>query len=168
MKSTLVSIYQKTAFNQNYYYPLALHYLKAYANKESGDGITIAVKNYSIDMAPNLIIHDLLKDSPDVIAFSCYIWNTEKILALSDMLKKLNPAVKIVLGGPEVTATADIILTENEWVDVIVLGEGEQTFAELLRYYLNNDLRIEEIKGISYRANGKIQSNQPLTASLII
>jgi radical SAM superfamily enzyme YgiQ (UPF0313 family) len=161
MKSTLVSIYQKTAFNQNYYYPLALHYLKAYANKESGDGITIAVKNYSIDMAPNLIIHDLLKDSPDVIAFSCYIWNTEKILALSDMLKKLNPAVKIVLGGPEVTATADIILTENEWVDVIVLGEGEQTFAELLRYYLNNDLRIEEIKGISYRANGKIQSNQP-------
>ena len=54
MKSTLVSIYQKTAFNQNYYFPLALHYLKAYANKELGDGVAVAVKNYSIDKLTGL------------------------------------------------------------------------------------------------------------------
>ena len=168
MKLTLVSVYQKTAFNRNYYYPLSLHYLKAYANKELGDDITIAVKNYSIGEAPNQIVYDLLKDSPDVIGFSCYIWNTNKILGISYLLKKLNPALKIVLGGPQVTAIADIILTENEWVDVIVRGEGEQTFSELLKYYSNTDLRIEEIKGINYRANGKIQSNQsrPLIENL--
>ncbi len=168
MKSILVSIYQATRFNPNYYYPLSLHYLKAYAIKELTDGITIAIQNYNIEEAPNHIIYDLLKDSPDVIGFSCYIWNIQKILGIAHLLKRLNPAVKIVLGGPQVTATADIILTENEWVDVIVRGEGEQTFAELLKYYLNNDLRIEEIQGISYRANGKIQSNQsrPLIINL--
>jgi radical SAM superfamily enzyme YgiQ (UPF0313 family) len=160
MKSILVSIYQTTRFNPNYYYPLSLHYLKTYANKELADDITIEIKNYSIEEAPNHIIYDLLEDNPDVIGFSCYIWNIQKILGICHLLKKLNPAVKIVLGGPQVTATADIILTENEWVDVIVRGEGEQTFAELLKYYVTNNLRIEEIKGISYRANGKIQSNQ--------
>jgi len=161
MKSTLVSIYQATRFNPNYYYPLSLHYLKAYANKELADDVTISINNYNIEEAPNHIIYDLLKDSPDVIAFSCYIWNTQKILGITHLLKKLNPTLKIVLGGPQVTATAETILAENESVDVIVRGEGEQTFAELLKYYLNNNLGIEEITGISYKADGKVHSNQP-------
>ncbi len=168
MKSTLVSIYKTTRFNPNYYYPLSLHYLKAYANKELANSAAITIKNYNIEEAPNHIVYDLLKDSPDVIGFSCYIWNIQKILGIADLLKKLNPAVKIVLGGPQVTATADKILAENAWVDVIVRGEGEQTFAELLKHYLHNDLGLEEIKGISYRADGKIRSNQarPLIGNL--
>lgn len=168
MKSILVSIYKVTHINANYYFPLSLHYLKAYAHKELADNITIALKNYSIEEDSNLIIYDLLKDSPDVIGFSCYVWNTKEILEISNLLKKLNPALKIVLGGPQVTQTADSILTVNECVDVIVRGEGEQTFAELLKHYLYGDIRIEEIKGISYRTNGKIQSNQsrPLIENL--
>ena len=160
MKVALVSIHRTTRFNPNYYYPLSLYYLKAYANKELADGVEIAIKDYSSEEASNLIIYDLLKDSPDVIGFSCYIWNVQKVLGLTHLLKKLNPALKIVLGGPQVTPIADAVLTENEWVDVIVRGEGEQTFAELLKYYLHDHLKIEEIEGISYRADGKIQSNQ--------
>jgi radical SAM superfamily enzyme YgiQ (UPF0313 family) len=168
LKSTLVSIQQATRFNPNYYYPLSLHYLKAYANKVLTDNITISIKDYSIEEAPNHIIYDLLKDTPDVIGFSCYIWNIQKILGITYLLKKLHPAVKIVLGGPQVTATANTILTENECVDVIVQGEGEQTFAEVLKYYGSKDLRIEAIKGISYRAHGKVQSNpaRPLIENL--
>jgi len=168
LKSTLVSIQQATRFNPNYYYPLSLHYLKAYANKALTDGISISIKDYSIEEAPNHIIYDLLKDSPDVIGFSSYIWNIQKVLGISHLLKKLHPTVKIVLGGPQVTATADAILTENEWVDVVVQGEGEQTFAELLKYYRDNNFGIEEIQGISYRTHGKIQSNpaRPLLENL--
>lgn len=161
MKAILVSIYKTTPFNPNYYYPLSLHYLKAYAHKDLAEDITISINNYDISEATSQIIYDLLKDSPDVIGFSCYIWNTEKTLEVSHLLKKLNPAVKIVLGGPQVTPAADLILTENECIDVIVRGEGEQTFAQLLRHYLHNDLEIEEIKGISYRSDGKIHSNPP-------
>ncbi len=161
MKITLVSLYSKTAFNQNYYSPLALQYLEAYANKELAGAVTIAVKKYTIQEAPNQIVYDLLKDRPDVIGFSCYIWNTNKILGLAYLLKKLNPALKIVLGGPQVTAKADITLIENEWVDVIVRGEGEQTFAELLKYYVHNDRRMEEITGITYRADAEVKSNEP-------
>ena len=168
MKAILVSFYRTTDFNPNYYYPLSLHYLKAYANKELADDITVAIKDYSVEEDSSHVVCDLLKDSPDVIGFSCYVWNTKEILEISNLLKKLNPVVKIVLGGPQVTYTADIVLTENEWIDVIVRGEGEQTFAELLKHYLNSDLRIEEIKGISYRTNGKIQSNEsrPLIKNL--
>ena len=161
MKVILISIYQATPINPTYYYPLSLHYLKAYAHKDLADGVTIAIKNYTIELQSNLIIQELLKDSPDVIGFTCYVWNTKKVLELSHLLKKLQPALKIVLGGPQVTATANSILSDNEWVDVIVRGEGEQTFAELLKYYSNNDLGLEAIKGISYRAGGKIHSNPP-------
>jgi len=168
MKAILVSFYRTTDFNPNYYYPLSLHYLKAYANKELADDITISIKDYSVEEDSSHVVYDLLKDSPDLIGFSCYVWNTKEILLISNLLKKLSPAVKIVLGGPQVTYTADSVLTENEWVDVIVRGEGEQTFAELLKYYLNYGPAIEEIKGISHRTNGKIQSNEsrPLIKNL--
>jgi radical SAM superfamily enzyme YgiQ (UPF0313 family) len=168
MKSILVMFYQTTDFNPNYYYPLSLHYLKAYANKKLADDIDISIKNYSVDEDSNYVINDLLRDNPDVVGFSCYVWNIKQVLETSHLLKKLNPAVKIVLGGPQVTPTADSILTENEGVDVIVRGEGEETFAELLKHYLYNELRIEEIEGISFRADGKIQSNQlrPLIKNL--
>lgn len=168
MKSILVSFHQTTDFNPNYYYPLPLHFLKAYAYKELADDITIAIKDYSVEEDSNHVVCDLLNDRPDVIGFSCYVWNTKEILEIAHLLKRLHPAVKIILGGPQVTHTADIVLTENECVDVIVRGEGEQTFAELLKYYVHNDLKIEEIKGISYRTNGKIQSNEsrPLIKNL--
>ncbi|MBJ6727313.1 B12-binding domain-containing radical SAM protein [Geomesophilobacter sediminis] len=161
MKSILVSIYQTTGFNQNYYYPLSLHYLKAYAKKELGDDVDISIENYNTVEASNHIIHDLLRRNPDVIAFSCYIWNIKKILGITHLLKGLNPALKIVLGGPQVTSTPDSILTENQSVDVIVRGEGEQTFAELLKHYVKDEPAIEEVRGISYRVDGEIRTNPP-------
>ena len=83
------------------------------------------------------------------------------------IVKTIYPHVKIVLGGPEVGPISSKYLKENPFIDVIVKEEGEVTFAELLKYYLGKG-RLEQIQGISYRANGQVFENpdRPLIEEL--
>jgi radical SAM superfamily enzyme YgiQ (UPF0313 family) len=84
----------------------------------------------------------------------------DKILELSRLLKQLDPHTKIILGGPEVGPIAHKCMTENPAVDVVVMGEGEATFQELLRSYLDHGKPMASVKGITYRQNGKILSTE--------
>ena len=63
----------------------------------------------------------------DVVCFSCYIWNIEQTLEVCNRLKKLNPSVKILLGGPEVSYEWEEVITHPS-VDYLILGEGEILF----------------------------------------
>jgi len=72
--------------------------------------------------------------SYDVIAFSCYIWNITPILEVARCLKALNPAIKILLGGPEVSYEYDDFIALPE-VDFIIVGEGEIPFSLFLDHY---------------------------------
>jgi radical SAM superfamily enzyme YgiQ (UPF0313 family) len=68
-----------------------------------------------------------------VIGFSCYLWNIEKTLDVCRRLKRINPRLSIVLGGPEVSPRAQEILAREPAIDIVVKGEGEEAFAELIR-----------------------------------
>ncbi len=70
----------------------------------------------------------------DVVAFSCYIWNISQTLAVARELKALNPHIKILLGGPEVSYDIDVFLNRPE-VDFIITGEGEIPFGQFLDQY---------------------------------
>mgnify|MGYP001369111790 FL=1 len=72
----------------------------------------------------------------DVVCFSCYIWNIEQTLDVCNRLKKLNPSVKILLGGPEVSYEWEEVITHPS-VDYIILGEGEIPFQEFVTNYPN-------------------------------
>jgi radical SAM superfamily enzyme YgiQ (UPF0313 family) len=76
----------------------------------------------------------------DVVAFSCYIWNITQTLDVCQRLKALHPAVKILLGGPEVSYEYESVIARQE-VDYIVVGEGEAVFRNFL-------LRFPEVHGI--------------------
>jgi radical SAM superfamily enzyme YgiQ (UPF0313 family) len=145
---------------------LAVHYLKEYArfsfDKYSrGDEsleVEIKVKEYTINQQFNQILEDIYKGKPDLIGFSCYIWNISIIKQLVVELKKVLPNTKIWLGGPEVSYNSMELMKEYPEISGVITGEGEVAFARLLK----GD-SLEEISGIVYRnGEGYIKENLPL------
>ncbi len=131
----------------------AIHSLRAYAGDEYQDSIELA--EYTINNESGTILADLYKRQPDVVGFSCYIWNWNMIKDLTREFHKLMPNVPIWLGGPEVSFMARNILDEKKEVTGIMIGEGEETFLHLLKYYLKEDgfTDLSTISGIVTREN---------------
>ena len=110
----------------------AVYSLKRFAG-EFTDAVEIA--EYTINNRMEDILEDIYRRKPDVIGFSCYIWNIPYIERLVRELKKLLPQVQIWLGGPEVSFDAEKVMEEYPQLTGIMLGEGEQTFLELAQHY---------------------------------
>ena len=111
----------------------AVYSLRAYAGEEWFPHIEIA--EYTINQYADEILADLYRRKPDVLAFSCYIWNWELIQRLLEEVPKILPGVPVWLGGPEVSFSAEEILGRFPVLTGIMIGEGEETFRELLEYY---------------------------------
>jgi radical SAM superfamily enzyme YgiQ (UPF0313 family) len=94
---------------------------------------------------------DLYEKMPDVVAFSCYIWNWNLVQDIICELPKVLPDVKIWLGGPEVSYHADRLVVNYPQICGVMVGEGEETFLELLHYYYEGTPFINDIKGIVTR-----------------
>ncbi|QGT99412.1 Fe-S oxidoreductase [Candidatus Syntrophocurvum alkaliphilum] len=134
---------------------LSLQYLKAYCNDLP---LEIKIKEFSINEYISDIMDELYLEKPDVLCFSCYIWNINQILELCNDYKKIDTNIKIVLGGPEVSYDSHNMIENNNFIDFIVRGEGEETFKELLnQLYLNQS--VTHIKGLTYSIADKIYSN---------
>lgn len=133
---------------------LAVRSLRAYSG-EYKDHIHIA--QFSINNTKEEILRGIYLEQPDVAAFSCYIWNISIILQIAENLKKVKPEVKVWLGGPEVSYNPEEYLDKYKEIDGIMIGEGERTFYELVRYYLGQDPDLSRIKGIAYRDSACIR-----------
>lgn len=125
---------------------LAIRFLKAYAAPE----FEIELAEYTINDPEINIVTDLYNKKPDCIGFSCYIWNIEETIRIVRMLKKIDPNLFIVLGGPEVSYDVPVWLDRLPEVNAIALGEGEETFKQLLTA-LTNNLPLSTVSGIAYR-----------------
>jgi radical SAM superfamily enzyme YgiQ (UPF0313 family) len=149
------------SYNWANHFSLALGYLKAYSLKDPFIRQHTNIEILDFDTAGlnvQQVIYYLSQSKPDIIGFSCYCWNIEKVLDTARILKTLYPDMKIVLGGPEVGPIGPKYLGEHPFLDVVIKGEGEITFAELLKYCLG-ECRLEDIAGISYRFNGQVIEN---------
>ena len=146
-----------TAVNAKYIHSnLAVYSLRAYA-KPYLDEIEIA--EYTINQTTDFILMDLYKKQPDILCFSCYIWNIEYVTELIVEIKKLLPEVPIWLGGPEVSYDAAQVLESYPQVTGIMKGEGEETFLEVLDYYHGDKSDLSDILGLTYREDGQIREN---------
>ena len=133
---------------------LALRYLKAYGEVH---GQAYDIVEYTINMPVLHILSDITEHDIDVLGFACYIWNIEMTLHVVDMVKAVRPDIKIVLGGPEVSFTADELLERCPNIDYIVQGEGEEAFNALVTaLQLGNDGLDPVIPGVRGRRNGSI------------
>jgi len=158
------------SFNYANHFSLALGYLKSYAEKEKFilQNTEIVIVDFDAEIHDvRQVVYYLSQSKPDIIGFSCFCWSINKVLETARVVKMLFPHIKIVLGGPEVGPVATKYLEENRFIDVVVKGEGEVTFAELLKYYIGRG-RLEEINGISYRVDGQVLENpdRPLIEDL--
>lgn len=131
---------------------LAIRYLKAAAQPEFDPKLM----EFTIKDPAFNIVSEIYQEKPDVVGFSCYIWNIEETIHVIRMLKTVSPHTKIVLGGPEVSYDVHDWLRRIEEVDFIIMGEGEHSFKQLLDYF-QGDIPLEEVPGVCYLEEGKIK-----------
>lgn len=132
---------------------LALRTIKAYC-REFEDYVRIA--EFTINHQENYILNEIYKLKPDILGFACYIWNIEQTIDLIKAVKKVLPNTVIVLGGPEVSYDGEELMRNCKEIDMIVFGEGEDTFNEIINHFINRDEELGKIHGIIYRLDGKI------------
>lgn len=126
-----------TAINAKYIHSnLAVYSLKANAGRYAGQ---VEIAEYTINHRREEILQGIYGHAPDIVGFSCYIWNIEYVLAIAADVRSILPHAVILLGGPEVSYDAPQVLERNPSVDVIMTGEGEATFREFLECYFAED-----------------------------
>jgi len=114
--------------------PLAAASLKLYARRrglEERSAIELLPTGVANDLGDQGLAEAILARGPSLVGFTCYAWNVERALQTAGRLKQARPKLKVVLGGPEITIDNGWVL-RHPAVDYAVIGEGEQTFAELL------------------------------------
>ena len=158
MKVVLSSVSFATPYTPQLRF-LSLGYLHAIAHEDEVIGPkTEIVHNYYDPSLRNAdqIAESIARDEPDVVAFTCYVWNAPDNFLICEALKKRLPDVVIILGGPEVSYHYNKLLDQHPYVDFIGVGEGEHTFREFLRA-LVTDRRadLQTIAGLAQRKDGK-------------
>ena len=121
----------------------------------------IEIGEYTINHQMDLILQDIYRRKPDFIGFSCYIWNISYIMEIVRDVKKVLPEAEIWLGGPEVSYDAKKVLTREPDVRGIMRGEGELTFTELVRAYLQREKTSvpDGYTGESFRGQAKEETS---------
>ena len=146
------------AINAKYIHSnLAVYCLKAYAKPFKNQ---IHIKEYTINNQIDAIIGGLYEEKPDILGFSCYIWNIDMICEVARELRKVLPNTKFWAGGPEVSYDAKEFLKKNPCFDGVMVGEGEQTFLELLEHYAEHKRVLSSIKGLVYREGTAVIENE--------
>ncbi len=147
--------------------PLALGYLKAYALQDERirDAVEFRIFNYrGADQPIRMVPEVLIDEPPDILACSVFGWNFRNFGQLATTFRQIRPHGWTVFGGTHVALQAERVFRLYPDVDVVVNGEGEITFANLVRAYLGGRSRhdLADIRGISFRlATGEIVTTEP-------
>jgi radical SAM superfamily enzyme YgiQ (UPF0313 family) len=139
--------------------PLNLAYLAAFVRERIQHTEVKIIDAEALELKFHVIYEKANKFSPDLIGitFPTPVYNNVKKICQD--IKKNDKAIRIVLGGPHPSALP--IETLNEFAcDFVVIGEGEQTFFDLITA-LKKSQPLDLIPGIAYKDNGKISINQP-------
>ena len=132
---------------------LAVYNLKSCSGEYS---FRVVVKEYTINQIRDDILKDIYLEQPDVVCFSCYIWNISFVRELVPDLKKILPQVEFWAGGPEVSYDAVEFLKKNPAFFGVMVGEGEETFHELAGYYIERKPEtLSGIRGVAFRDANK-------------
>ena len=146
------------AINAKYIHSnLAVYSLKSSAGEYSEK---IDLAEFTINNQTEDIFRGIYQKKPDLLFFSCYIWNRSVVLDLAENIRKVMPDVVVWAGGPEVSYDVEQFLSENPQFDGVMIGEGEYTFYRLLRYYMDQEGSLAEIPGITYyeKRGGEIRA----------
>jgi len=141
------------------YQSLALGYLRATAQADArlSGRAGFTTLDLQSDLDPWWVAYRIAQLEPDVVAFSVMCWNARAVYDTCRILRLASPGVRIVLGGPEVGPIAEQVLAEQPAVDVVVRGEGEFAFADLLDAWLHGG-KVWRVEGVTARRDGEVFS----------
>jgi hypothetical protein len=116
--------------------PLANAFLESYrkAHAVADAPIEILLRDFFIDQEPADCVAELAALKPDLVGFSLYSWNREHCRSIAEGLLRLAPDILLFAGGPEATADPERLLADDLF-DFLIVGEGEQTFAEVCCHF---------------------------------
>ena len=160
MKVLLTAVNAKYIHSNPAVYSLQ-KFVTAYA-PEYGRNVELA--EFTINHYADDILQEIYRRRPDVVAFSCYIWNQQMIERVLEDLPRVLPEVQIWAGGPEVSYDAPDFLKKHDCMTGVMMGEGEETFLELMEYW-HGKKKLNEISGITWRDGEgeiKVQPGRPL------
>ncbi len=150
MKTLLVGINAKFIHSN-----LAIRYMEKYAARR---GVSVATAEFTINQSIDLIMDHIMDAYPDVVGFSCYLWNIEMVRQLAMMIKQVRPKVKILFGGPEVSYDSELLMSSDMAVDYVISGEGEVSTTALIEA-LSKGLSLDHVPGLTYRQESKVVKN---------
>ncbi|SMC89480.1 B12-binding domain-containing radical SAM protein [Sporomusa malonica] len=125
---------------------LGLDLLAACADRQ---GYAVKVYDGEVNDAAAVIDEELTNKGVQLVGFYCHYYNMTEVIALSSYVKQQH-GVPVLVGGPQ-TAVLDQEFLTASGADVLVRGEGEQTFLELLAHYLDGKGELAAIAGIVFR-----------------
>ncbi len=138
--------------------PLGIGSIKSYCMSQFGEDIDIKLFKH-----PEKLMEEVNKTPPDILGCSFYMWNKNITLKVLECCRKISPSTITVIGGPNVARITDryiILLKENPSIDIVVLDQGEKTFASIVHKILINGLDrdlifSDSIQGSAIRKEGK-------------
>lgn len=133
-------------------------------------GKDIVVREFTINQTISDIMASIYEEKPDYIGFSCYIWNISMVKILIQNINKILPEVKLFLGGPEVSFHSDTVIKDMN-VSAIMVGEGEETFKELINVLPENSSELTnkilaEVAGLQ-TSDGYTKNREPISLDSI-
>ena len=137
---------------------LAIYSLRACAGENKN---RIELAEFTINNQKDYILQEIYKAKPDVLCFSCYIWNIDYVESIAKEFHKLCPQVPVWLGGPEVSYEVEAFLQQHPEITGVMIGEGEDTFRELCQYYARDEKMpqidsLDSIRGIAFTKEDKV------------
>lgn len=136
------------------FFPISLGYIAASLKSA---GVEVVIEDLTLENPKNLTqLYALVAEfKPGIIGFSAYQWNMLSILSLAGFFKKINPSIKVVIGGPQATFMPQQALFHLPHVDAICRGEGEVVISDLARCLVGNK-DMAEVPGILFRRGNKL------------
>ena len=139
--------------------PLGIAYIASYLREHDIDIDIVDCTPENIDQ--NNIGDIISKKNPSIIGLTATTPMINRSIKFADLIKIINPEVKIMIGGPHVTAMAEDTLAHANSIDLAIRGEGELTMLEVVKEFDNTNPDLSKILGITYRSSQGIRSNNP-------
>ncbi|MEA4852880.1 MAG: DUF4080 domain-containing protein [Christensenella sp.] len=132
----------------------AVRSLTAAVRKNCSKAIRAEYAEYTINQHTHDVLRDILSRDPEIVCFSCYIWNIDFVLKMAQDIKKSAPNTKILLGGPEVSFDGPACMEKYPFVDYLFSGEAEDVFPMFMECTAAE--KPSGLDNVLYRENGKI------------
>ncbi len=97
------------------------------------------ILEWTIKENPRTVVEKILQFKPRIVGLSVYIWNTNEVLEVTMILKKVSPEIVIVIGGPEISFETET-QPHLKWCDFVIKGEADIAFREFCTNYLNHQI----------------------------